>query len=1327
MSPKPVDEPFVKALPKIELHAHLSGSISRQCLHEIWLQKKQKDPEFPVEDPLLLMPPGKVDYTLETFFSTFSKLTYQLCNDLESLVYATRSVLEDFLNDGVVYLELRTIPRASAGISREQYVETVLGTIEAFKSRNSGMAVFLILAIDRGNMSAVEAGDIINLAIENKPRGVVGVDICGNPTRGDVSIFKDSFSKAKMNDLGITLHFGETAASGSPSELETLLSFQPDRIGHVIHVPEDIKKEIVRRKLGLELCMSCNVHAKMINGGFLDHHFGYWRHEDCPVVLCTDDVGFFCSPVSNEHLLAAHHFDLSRGDLLAMTFKAVDAIFSGQEHRDKIRRDLALFASRWEVESSVDFEPFEHSGVHVIPDWDPARCFEPQMRSPCLSGQLLSQFFQLFNPPSCPGLFLVHSTFTWELQDPIMSSGALPQTLKSITATKINELSKQRVIFDQHKSEILAASKAAKDLGSRAQILLDGISHLKGYPKDSLDIDDDDLDAESETDSDISSSEPGAGRLQRADHANIRRFLLQSRYDSSISQASIQSRISLLEKDLRYLEIKHEHGAFYSKLVTEWLSELDGNTASTADESETSQSTSDSGFEPVGRTEMHEQRATWESLVFNPATHVKEDVISSYLLGLFAQTKLSRQALKKMQTSIQSFGADLLSKGSWFDVHTLKWVSEALLKADLLNDQKAAILKEFMRNTEVAQEVADVLNMRLASLESWSWTTDADGIPLEMRRQLNGKYRFYMDEDLLDALMLQYLGTKWAVQLRKVFVEFLHSREWKPLRDDVSEEYVNKRKFSFGRHGIITKEKINDLRRTTYEKEYFMSQLPMSEQEGAREYDAEDDDQAKNPLDTKHSLLHLLITESVIHKHQHGGFTALRSDFEWFGPSMPHATVLAVMKIFGFSETWLKFFKSFLEAPLKFTQDGAEGAVQTRKRGLPMSHTLGDCFGEVVLFCMDYAVNQHADGAFLYRLHDDFWFWGAEDTCDKAWKAMEKFSQVMGLSFNKEKTGTVRMGNSKGERSSTLPRGDIRWGFLVLDAAQERFIIDQTEVDKHIEELSRQLSSCKSVFAWVQAWNTYFGRFFTNNFAKPAVCFGRDHIDMAISTLNRIERTLFNKGADAESNKPVSGVAEYLRAVIGERFNIQNLPDGFFYYPVELGGLGLLNPFIRLLAMRENIKTTPRKLLHKATLKEEVEYETAKEHFKKNGGADSTGSGVDFGPGDFMSFEEYTRYPETFSGPLRDVYNQLNEVPQEKKVPLTLGFSREQDSLGNDVSQKASITDSWGQMTPYWCWVAELYYEEMVQTYGSLAAVNREFMPLGVVKTLREGRFRWQG
>lgn len=49
----------------IQLHAHLSGSISRQCLHEVWLMKKEAG-ETDLADPLVEMPDGKHDYNLKT-------------------------------------------------------------------------------------------------------------------------------------------------------------------------------------------------------------------------------------------------------------------------------------------------------------------------------------------------------------------------------------------------------------------------------------------------------------------------------------------------------------------------------------------------------------------------------------------------------------------------------------------------------------------------------------------------------------------------------------------------------------------------------------------------------------------------------------------------------------------------------------------------------------------------------------------------------------------------------------------------------------------------------------------------------------------------------------------------------------------------------------------------------------------------------------------------------------------------------------------------------------------------------------------------------------
>ena len=171
------------------------------------------------------------------------------------------------------------------------------------------MTTRLILAIDRAQMSPADANEVIDLAIANRHRGVVGIDICGNPTKGDVSVFAGTMERAKRAGLALTVHFGEVSSStlvsssktaeeeaekALESELREMLSWNPRRLGHVIHVPSGIKDEIKKRGLGLELCLSCNVHANMFNGGFADHHFGeWWGESDCVAVLCVS-LFFIC-------------------------------------------------------------------------------------------------------------------------------------------------------------------------------------------------------------------------------------------------------------------------------------------------------------------------------------------------------------------------------------------------------------------------------------------------------------------------------------------------------------------------------------------------------------------------------------------------------------------------------------------------------------------------------------------------------------------------------------------------------------------------------------------------------------------------------------------------------------------------------------------------------------------------------------------------------------------------------------------------------------------------------------------------------------------------
>lgn len=50
----------------------------------------------------------------------------------------------------------------------------------------------------------------------------------------------------------------------------------------------------------------------------------------------TDDVGFFCSPVSDEYLLAATNFNLDQYALLDICRKGIDSIFGGPQEKERL-------------------------------------------------------------------------------------------------------------------------------------------------------------------------------------------------------------------------------------------------------------------------------------------------------------------------------------------------------------------------------------------------------------------------------------------------------------------------------------------------------------------------------------------------------------------------------------------------------------------------------------------------------------------------------------------------------------------------------------------------------------------------------------------------------------------------------------------------------------------------------------------------------------------------------------------------------------------------------------------------------------------------------
>ncbi|KAK1307927.1 hypothetical protein QJS10_CPA09g01225 [Acorus calamus] len=343
-----IDMEWCRSLPKIELHAHLNGSIRDSTLLELAKVLGEKNViVFSDVEHIIL----KDDRSLQECFRMFD-LIHVLATDHTTIKRIAKEVVEDFAAENVVYLELRTTPKKNEaiGMSKQSYMKAVIAGIksvetvevefipsddiskkpvktptivDSFRTNTKKIYVRLLLSIDRRETTAA-AVETVELASEMKDSGVVGIDLSGNPCIGEWLTVLPALKRARELELPITLHCGEVP---NHKEIQAMLEFRPQRIGHAIFLKEDQWKTLRSSNIPVEICLSSNVQTQCVPS-YDDHHFIDLYNAKHPLILCTDDPGMFSTSLSREYYIAAKTFGLSKSQLHEMAMNAITYAFA---------------------------------------------------------------------------------------------------------------------------------------------------------------------------------------------------------------------------------------------------------------------------------------------------------------------------------------------------------------------------------------------------------------------------------------------------------------------------------------------------------------------------------------------------------------------------------------------------------------------------------------------------------------------------------------------------------------------------------------------------------------------------------------------------------------------------------------------------------------------------------------------------------------------------------------------------------------------------------------------------------------------------------------
>ncbi|KAJ4342132.1 hypothetical protein N0V95_007019 [Ascochyta clinopodiicola] len=317
-----------------------------------------------------------------------------------------------------------------------------------------------------------------------------------------------------------------------------------------------------------------------------------------------------------------------------------------------------------------------------------------------------------------------------------MASSSL-STLQHVTMRKLMKLDGQREKFETDKKAIQDKVFSAYDHRGKIDALLDGFELYGIVPKQA----------------DLSI-------------ANLKQFIHQAKHDPSVSTTPLQDWQSTLEHELDVTSNKYEYAALFGKLVTEWIKyphpETPAKDSSHLGNESDAKMSNSSGV--VSHKESNEQRAQWESYAL-AGKKVDRAKIEGYLNAIFETTpqakKMKKSPLQDLRDSMKgvmdfrsdldttkgdvSFNTPTSSCDDRFTMETLQSCICGVKKSDLFTGKKRETLTDLENRPLVLKELVDVLNLDLDGLDKWEWDSP---IPLNMRRQLNGKYRIYMDEEI---------------------------------------------------------------------------------------------------------------------------------------------------------------------------------------------------------------------------------------------------------------------------------------------------------------------------------------------------------------------------------------------------------------------------------------------------------------------------------------------------------------------------------------------------------------------------------------------------
>lgn len=336
----------LNALPKVELHCHIEGTLRPETLVDLAGRNRIALPTTDLDE---LYRYDSLDAFLRIFWLGQSTLTSR--DDWARLAY--ESVIDGAAH-AVVYRESFFTPARHLAAG-QHLADVVAGLDDGLSSGEAETGVRYQLIADMDRAFGPKAGlELIDQLVELRRAGargierVIGVGMDSTELGIDPVTFRPAYDRARWAGFRLTAHQGENSPAAAITAALDVLGVE--RIDHGLPILDDpeLTARMAADRIPITVCPTSNVLISNSFARLEDHVFPQMRAAGLLATVNTDDPAFIDQDLGAEYAAVARAFDWGWSEMVDVALDGVEACWLDESERAALRGRISEAASTLE-------------------------------------------------------------------------------------------------------------------------------------------------------------------------------------------------------------------------------------------------------------------------------------------------------------------------------------------------------------------------------------------------------------------------------------------------------------------------------------------------------------------------------------------------------------------------------------------------------------------------------------------------------------------------------------------------------------------------------------------------------------------------------------------------------------------------------------------------------------------------------------------------------------------------------------------------------------------------------------------------------------------